>query len=774
MKFASEEKRQAHPQAKLIPENVWGYSGIFHDFEVTDLEIEVMKQGLTALAKANTASMMSPVKKARLWCAFVVSHPDSNDAEMIQFTQKLDIAPLIPSSHKLNRHDDADEIIQVAASTGHLWTLNQLATCLSIQALQKNITQTNYLLFPLTLAAAGGHLAFVNRLVALAGDKVQDMITANDFGALQIAARNGHLEMVNRLLELAGDKLQDMISAHSFMAFQFAVDNGHLAVVNRLLTFPTVFAYAESHDWEYGQRYIYPFVSSTLADLQHRQSEFKTTHLNEVFNLTDLEEAKLCFFLFRNLIRRRDLMLLDDLRFLIDIPAVKILLQTDVTPGEHNELLRLALSVNNRGAAEILLAVPAVRELAAQHDFYADESRGVLDLRALARDRESSIRALTQIEQQRLAQATARYQPLIEAAGVENFMHSLRDMLLERYEAHPANITLESGQACSLPAEWPAFQTLTLTTKEQDEALRAYYAHPDHTAWRYLSKPNPWLSPQAAYLTVHPGNATERWANFEEYQPLIAMLYLAAIDKDPEMAPTNEHTLESRLTHFISELALMGRAHNWDHTQERRDKDGHLIEEEYDDLQGDKPSCFSGVKRRLFQSVIGHPLLNNTLTRDRVLEELRSFLHEHFSSLINAENQENLKAAFKAYVATLDPADAAPLTALNISAEKQALFHNNLREKYGASYSDDPLFVEKVDLLFSFNEKDLPIHALKLSGFIHLDQLLEAPLTATTHVSDAAAVPPATPSSASPFWTPPTSPPAATSTSGENRPAPLL
>lgn len=107
--------------------------------------------------------------------------------------------------------------------------------------------------------------------------------------------------------------------------------------------------------------------------------------------------------------------------------------------------------------------------------------------------------------------------------------------------------------------------------------------------------------------------------------------WLVAVDA--EVPPTDGYTLETRLDHFIDELAHIGRAHNWDNTRVKTDNEGTIIldaddnpiTEEYDNLEGDKPSCFFGVKRRLFQSVQGHPLLK-MLTKDGIDEELRDLI----------------------------------------------------------------------------------------------------------------------------------------------------
>lgn len=58
----------------------------------------------------------------------------------------------------------------------------------------------------------------------------------------------------------------------------------------------------------------------------------------------------------------------------------------------------MALARGQRDVAQLLLTVPAVNTLAAHHHYYQEELRHGGDARALAEDRESSMRALTTAE----------------------------------------------------------------------------------------------------------------------------------------------------------------------------------------------------------------------------------------------------------------------------------------------------------------------------------------------------------------------------------------
>jgi hypothetical protein len=242
---------------------------------------------------------------------------------------------------------------------------------------------------------------------------------------------------------------------------------------------------------------------------------------------------------------------------------------------------------------------------------------------------------------------------------------------------------------------------------------------------------------QAAYVNVNPATH-EMWSTFEEYQPVICLYYLAAIDdKSP---PIDGYTLETRLEGFIDELALIARAHNWDRTRVKTNEEGELvldedgtpIEEEYDDLEGDRPSCFSGVKRRLFQSVKGHLLLI-MLTGEIIREELRVFVRQHFKDTVNKGNCSGLKKAWDA-CAGEGPTDEdlAKLRELNISPEKQTAFITSLGEKYGHQFTAEPAFLLQIKAAFTLKgEQDA--HVLNFGHFHPEDFFKEEAASSGTH-----------------------------------------
>jgi len=163
------------------------------------------------------------------------------------------------------------------------------------------------------------------------------------------------------------------------------------------------------------------------------------------------------------------------------------------------------------------------------------------------------------------------------------------------------------------------------------------------------------------------------------------LFFLAAGDEDYGQG-------ELAIDQFIDELAHINRAHNWDNTRTNTQS----LEEEYDDLTADKPSCTSGMKRRSFQSVPGHPLLK-PLTKDMINFELGDFIRSHCQHMLRSNQGELFRKAWHGYVAEPNPDDLATLKALDISVEQHQTFLATLTQKYGEQFSEEPHFVNQVN-----------------------------------------------------------------------------
>src|SRR3990167_4261651 len=551
-------------------------------------------------------------------------------------------------------------------------------------------------------AALSGDIEEIKRLEScLSAEEQKAAVRARDYEAIQYAARKGHTETIKHLnSHLSAEEQKAAVMADDYAAIRYAAERSHTATFRHFLTIDMALAYAEAHVGEYGS-FVNPYISERIADLRSRKLNAEANNQQVVFDVGE-EEARCIFYMIRNLIRRganNPHMMHDDIVFLLGIPAVKALAGAEVNGVESNELLRLALSLNNRDAAEILLTIPRVRELAEANDYYARERRGELDLRALALDRESAMTGLTQGEQHRLAAVNEKYKAILANTGINNLIDDLRLQLKARFLQNPATITMDAGSLKELPVLYADFIKLKLSENEKERALEAYYKHKDHTALRYLAKPNMWMHRNASYVYV---DNNLRYSTFEEYQPLIALLYCAARDENIAQEDSEGFTPETRFAHFIDELSHIGRAHNWDRSRERGNKS-----EEYDDLEGDRPSCFSGVKRRLFQAVLGHPLLI-ILTKDKVIEELRSFVRQHFGQAITPFNAEKLEAIWQKRISAeeLTADEFHTIKAIDIPEAKQEEFIKYINTKYSSQFEEEPQFIKLVKTSFATDAKD--------------------------------------------------------------------
>lgn len=753
-KFKTHAERMKHKQAKLIPSSMWYDNQLFYE-SLNDTVLSLMKvipNKLMDHLKASLPKLNDKWLKKQAWIAIALSQsvglPILRDvAELLnldesmvftllailgntslfsEFTQQQDV-----SNIQKMLEDDRFCAYTKAAENGHSDILKLIEQ--TVPLLVRTLIQSRDF-SPYKDAARNGHVGVLRHLENIAPDLVREMISAQHFYAYRVAASYGQLDVLKHLEATEPTLVKDMVAVDTFYAFKKSVENKHFEVSEWILAKSSLcFAYAEMHEHEFGDKIIKPFVSERLRVL-HREAI--NVYHHDVFNIDNLEQAKICFYMIRNLIRRNERALDDEIRFLLSIPSVKALAHTEITVGQPNELVRLALTTGNQEAASILLNIPEVRILTEQNNFYRSEINGPLDIGQLVQDQESSMVALSLGEQKRLNNAILRYQPILKSKGVTQLINDLRTQLRERYEKNPAFIIDQKGKKIVLPMDFVEFKKLGLSGEEQQSALKAYYQHKAHSAWRYLQKPNPWMNPEASYVyrNVKTG---EQWATFEEYQPLIALFWLAAGDNAQLMAPTEGHTLESRLEHFIDELALIGRAHNWD--QVRINKKGK--EEEYDNLTGDCPSCFSGVKRRLFQSVLDHPLIT-ILTEDRLLGEIRDFSRDYFRSKINTENHAAIKEAFNDIINLneLSNQSTALLLSLNIPEDKVSGFEFYLSEKYGAQYTEDyqlrKLVHDKLTLDPTKGDMSYCSHAVMLDGIVNFYQMINGPIEESGNIVD--------------------------------------
>ncbi|MDF1795761.1 MAG: hypothetical protein P1U63_04395 [Coxiellaceae bacterium] len=483
---------------------------------------------------------------------------------------------------------------------------------------------------------------------------------------------------------------------------------------------PEVFAFAEMHVRELSGLTT-TWLQSKLADWERQSEVLRVSGELGEFDLVDGLEATKAFFILRHLIRRNDEKDNDCIDFLIKIPSVNRMLHAAVqngsNDGEINELLLLAYSVSNEYAARALLVVPAVFEIAQANNFYVDVLSGeTCDLKAIAADAESSMRAVSKAGRNMLENVNLEYGVQVQMlGGIDAVINTIKNDLKQSYLKNPAMCEFD-GKLRPLPFEWSELQVF-LQGLEPDATARvmqAYYQHEDHTAFRLLSSPNRWMSDVASFVYIDDARVG-RTAIIDDLKKYIAPLYLAA--KDESVEAVDGHTIESRCLFYIKQLALINRAHNWDQCRTKMLPNGKTVMEYYDDLKGDKPSCYSGMLSRLAQSLLGHPL-SRILTVEKLTQEIRDMVRVEFSQVFSTLGQAALAELKQAVDKMIDSGEVtAPLLQYNISPDAVAMFDQAMNKRWGKQYTDTPKMRQRLSKLVMDTE------SLKTNGQSHLTLL---------------------------------------------------
>jgi hypothetical protein len=495
------------------------------------------------------------------------------------------------------------------------------------------------------------------------------MVKAVSFYAYAMAAQNKHLLVMQHLEALKPEYVQQMLQANKYQAYRLAVEYCHLDVLDHLET-----------------------INKAGIPEMIQADNYRVYRLAAENGRLDLMQ-----------------------RFEKLVPALK----NNMIRANNSEAFRMAVA-NGYTDIAVHCEIPVVQTQTDKAKIISNQPKDELGLRNLAKDKESSIGTLSIHEQKRLEEAIKRYKPIIDISTESVLMSELRQQLIDRYKLNPARIIV-NGRRVELPMFWKDFNELKLRAEDKVVALTAYYTNKNHTAWRFLLKPNPWLAKNASFVYPRGPNPSGKWSCYERYRCMIILYWLAA--KDSTVAPTDGHTLEGRLEHYFDELAIIGRSHNWD--KKRRRPNG--LWEQYDDLMGDKPSCFSGVKLRLFQSVIGHPLFK-ALTQNDIKMELRDFVREHFKSRISSCNITLLINELDDYYIQADFQAINELKKFDIDTVQQKQFIETMATKYGKQFLEDPWFIKYLKQEFTLTECNgvpMDAHALKFDGLVSLKELLD-------------------------------------------------
>lgn len=297
----------------------------------------------------------------------------------------------------------------IAARYGKFDDLKRLVATVSDEELQEMITADKFK--AMHLAIEYNKPTVVNYLndIMTASTRHALVSSNNFFSEFQKAAELGYLAVVNALITLVNQvdpaKVQEMLSYNNFFAFESASKNECLPVVNRLLNFPSVLEFADEKDVEYGKKHIDYFVTQKVESLRRRASQFlQLSQRDKVFDLSDPEEARLCFYMLCNLVRRYDRLfrdidedpgmaiLLSDFDFLLRIPTVEALVRAATKPdAKQDKLMRLAFNQGNYIFPRRLLVIPGVKDDVIRYSHHYNKIIGI-NLSALLQQIDSEVR----------------------------------------------------------------------------------------------------------------------------------------------------------------------------------------------------------------------------------------------------------------------------------------------------------------------------------------------------------------------------------------------
>ncbi|MCS5708548.1 ankyrin repeat domain-containing protein [Candidatus Berkiella cookevillensis] len=351
--------------------------------------------------------------------------------------------------------------------------------------------------------------------------------------------------------------------------FYNAIIEGDLDEVNRLLEFPAVVDNISANN----NVALCLAVRDGHLDVVNRLLAFPAV----VDNITANNNAALCWAVHNGHF--------DVVNRLLEFPAV-----VDNITARDNYALREAAENGHHAIISRLMEFEAVRRAVLAAD-NADEN-----LRALAQNAENSMRALN-LQEQGMVNALQKLYPDLGSKNIsviEKELKSLRNYLEKLCKAKR--------------------QHLIFSRRNFQYQVDGIY----HQAWRYLfARPNPWMSPEANFVEVTEQGRQASIAKKDWH--LLALIWRALTDENIKLNADNLALIENAqrteegiaslelirsnlIKSFISTLALLARAHNYDDNQK-------------DDGKLDKPSCSMGVTQRLLTGLIGLEIAEKPDTR---------------------------------------------------------------------------------------------------------------------------------------------------------------
>lgn len=465
-----------------------------------------------------------------------------------------------------------------------------------------------------------GDLNTLKHIAQRVPSEIKQMIEADNYRACLLAAVNGHLDILKYFIELmpanhVNRMIMEFLYGNHYRSYDkpnglsVMAKAGYRLIVDYLLRFPAVFAYAEKHLTEYEQ-YIEPFMADWLQRIRTRD---RLEYPGIVYSR---EEAELCFYMLKYLIRTSDAptdpYVAEHVEFLSEIPVLNDMISRQIPiHGTENELLRLAKESNKPDWVYFLASLDPFASLAANKDFYQEKASVQMHEKdRTVKSQDSSLHGLNASEQS-IAVTLNELYPVNDKE--EQWAKMLKE-ILSCYQDKPASVELireNQKSVILLPADYGEFRKLCLDKDFSDltiiMAKEAYYRHPIHTVLRFLMKPNPWIDQDWGYESIDVGNGQSGyctgWVGLES---LIIQTWTAATD---ERCPgCDGYSIESRRNEYFSSIRLLARSGN----QYVIHQKGKKLKR--DDLrQDDYPTDPIDIRNGFINAVKGHPILSGNI-----------------------------------------------------------------------------------------------------------------------------------------------------------------
>ncbi len=518
-----------------------------------------------------------------------------------------------------------------------------------------------------------------------------ETLTEFIFNALVMAASQDRLHIVKYVLNLAEIKLDSKLFLKGLtVTLESAANSGNISTVEyisnhpvfkSILTLP-IMVYSEVRiNANTVERVLAVQTNIGYSTLQSAIQGNQLAMVKYLLDLPDIKQTKPIFNSIEFCIEQKAILVAimygkaDIVNHLLEIPnAVKDLqfcvsreLKLALDNG-YNELISKVISKLKENSPEtlntlfectrslgeemnplleLLLQEESVSQYAMKHPEPVPNPMGMWKA---AHKPEGSMASLSSSESNVVESLKLKYKAQFEAQGNDAILERLKHYLTTKYKENPVRTQGELNP----------------------DELNAYYQNQWHTAWRYLfCSPNKWIGQTHEYAIEVDGGGYKANINKADRE-LLAYIWLDVENAQQEFV--NGFDSNSAKEHVVRELAALGRAHN-------RDKGP-------DDMQGDNPSCVSGIRKRLMQFLPGSAIFEHPLARQldcdtiilKFAEEVAiASLQSHLGKLDITQCKTVLKEAEERLGEEYENS-----TNFKISSEQVELFTNICKEYYGA------------------------------------------------------------------------------------------